>query len=122
MTSQAAMRTLAKCLQFSFKTPLKMTSESVQYKLSSAYKEYNLANQNFPKWREEFQVNLEQALASEKDKSPEAIIAQMKRKKHQKIFGTKYRTIRQKNKNDPILQATATNENGLIYKCTDKKE
>ena len=61
-----------------------MTQENVQHKILSAYKDYNLAKPNLLKWREEFQVSLVNALASEKDQSPKAIIAKMKREKHQK--------------------------------------
>ena len=40
-------------------------------------------------------------------------------KKHQHIVGNKSRNIRQKNKKDPIIQATTTNSNGQIYQCTN---
>ena len=104
----------AKHLNLSLKHLTNMTQANVQNKISSAYKDYNLAKPKLPKWREEFQVSLVNALASAKDKSPKVIIAQMKREKHQKLLGIKSRIIRQKHKNDPILQATATNEAGQV--------
>ena len=116
------LRKQAKRLNLSLKHLTNMTQANVQNKISSAYKAYNLAKPKLPKWREEFQVSLVNALASAKDKSPKVIIAQMKRKKHQKLLGIKSRIIRQKHKNDPILQATATNEAGQVYECTDESE
>ena len=122
MTSQAMLRKMAKRLNFPLKYPMRMTQENIQHKFLSAYKDYNLAKPDLPKWKEEFQVSLVNALASAKHKSPKAIIAQMKHEKHQKVLGIKSRIIRQKNKNDPILQATATNEAGQVYKCTNESE
>ena len=119
-TSRAMLRKQAKRLNLSLKHLTNMTQANVQNKISSAYKAYNLAKSKLPKWREEFQVSLVNALASVKDKSPKVIIAQMKREKHQKLLGIKSRIIRQKHKNDPILQATATNEAGQVYQCTDE--
>ena len=70
-----------------------MTQENVHHKILLAFMAYNLAKPNLTKWREEFQVSLVNALASEKDQSPKAIIAQMKREKHQKVLGIKSRII-----------------------------
>ena len=103
MTSQAIISQLAKRLNFSLKNPMRMTQETVQHKLSAAYRDYNLEKPDLPKWREVFQVSLVNALVSAKDKSPKAIIAQMKREKHQKVMGIKSRIIQQKNKNDLIM-------------------
>lgn len=92
MTSRAALRALAKRLQFSLKTPKRMSYETVQRKLTAPYKAYNLAKPNLPKWREEFQVGLVQALASEKDRSTKLITSQMKRE-NIKILRIKSRNI-----------------------------
>ena len=82
LTSQVVLGALAKCLKFPLKTPKRMSYETVQRKLTSAYKAYNLAKPNLPKWKKEFQVSLVPALASEKDRSAKLIISQTKRGKH----------------------------------------
>ena len=101
LTSRAMLQKQAKRLNLSLKHPMSMTHENFHHRISLAYKAYNLAKPNLPKWREEFQVSLVDALVSEKDQSPKEIIAQMKRKKHQKVLGIKSRIIRQKNKKRP---------------------
>ena len=93
-TSRAMLRKQAKRLNHSLKHPMSMTQTNVQHKILSAYKAYNLAKPKLPKWREEFQVSLVNALASAaKDQSPKVTIAQMKREKHQKLLGIKSRII-----------------------------
>ena len=52
LTSRAMLRKQAKRLNLSLKHPMSMTQENVHHKISLAYKAYNLAKPNLPKWRE----------------------------------------------------------------------
>ena len=52
----------------------------------------------------------------------EQIKARMKREKHQRAMGNNAKCIRHKNTRDPILQATATNDNGEIFECKNEEE
>ena len=65
MMSQAGLQALAKQLKYSLITTKRMIEETVKRKLTTAYRAYFHARPNLPKWRDEFEVGLVQALASD---------------------------------------------------------
>ena len=52
LKSRAVLQALAKCLKFSLQIPKRLTYETVQRKLTMAYKTYFYARPNLSKWRE----------------------------------------------------------------------
>ena len=57
-----------------------MTIAQADTKLAMAYRAYFKARPEFPKWREEFQIRLIEAVAEDTVKTAKQIKVQMKRK------------------------------------------
>ena len=122
LTSRTALRLIAKRVDISLKLPKSMTLEQADEKLTLAYRAYFKAKPEFPTWREEFQIGLIEAIAEDTGTTVKQIKARMKREKHQRVMGNNAKCIRQKNASDPILRATATNDNGEIFECENEEE
>ena len=94
-----------------------MTLKQADDKLTLAYRAYFKAKPEFPTWREEFQIGLIEAIAEDTGTTVKQIKARMKSEKHQRVMGNNAKCIRQKNARDPILWATAINDNGVVFEC-----
>ena len=99
-----------------------MTIAQAGAKLSLAYRAYYKARPMFPKWREEFQVGLIEAVAKDTGRTVQQVKDRLQREKHQRVMGNNSKCIRQKNIRDPILRATATNNSGEIFECENEDE
>lgn len=110
LKSQAALRALDKQLKIPITTQKRMTEETAKHKLKTAYQAYFHARPNLPKWREEFQVGLVQALASDWDKSPKVILALIYNGgKSPEIFDKRIRKPKSYGQQQPIATARSTN-------------
>ena len=116
------MRLIAKRDKISLQLPKTITLEQANAKLTLVYQAYFKARPEFPKWRQEFQIGLIKAVAEDTGRTVKQIKARIKRVKHQRVMGNNAKCIRQKNTCDPILRATATNDNGEIFECENEEE
>ena len=73
-----------------------MTLEQANAKLTLAYRAYFKARPEFPKWREEFQIGLIEAVAEDTGRTAKQIKAIMEREKHQRVMGNNAKYIRKK--------------------------
>ena len=122
LTSRTALRVIAKRVKISLQFPKTLTITQAGAKLTMAYQAYFKARLEFPKWREEFQVGLIEAVAKDTGKTAQQVKERMKREKHQRVMGNNYKCIQQKNVRDPILRATAINNSGEIFECKNEEE
>ena len=99
-----------------------MKLEQVDAKLTMAYIAYFKARPEFPRWREEFQIGLIEAVAEDTGQTAKQIKAQTKQGKHQIVMGNNATCIQQQNTRNPIRRETATNNNGEIFGCKNKEE
>ena len=121
LTSRTTLRAIAERVEISLQFPKTLTIAQACAKLSLAYRAYFKARPQFPKWREEFQVGLIEAVAKDTGRTAQQVKDQMKREKHQRVMGNNSKCIRQKNVRDPILRATATNNLGEIFECENEE-
>ena len=115
LTSRNTLQVLAKRLKLSLDAPKQFTLEQANAKLTKSYQVYFKARPNFPPWREKIQMGLIKTLAKDRGRPIAQIEAQMKRGNCQYITDRQAKRIWQKNYQDPIILATATNSHGKIY-------
>ena len=94
---------IAKRVKISLQLPKTITLEQANAKLTLAYQAYFKARPEFPKWRQEFQVGLIEAVAEDTGQTAKQIKAQMKREKHQRVMGNNVKCIQYKDARNPIL-------------------
>ena len=98
-----------------------MTLEQANAKLTLVYQAYFKARPEIPKWREEFQIGLIEAVAEDTGRTVEKIKARMKREKHQCVMGNNDKCVHQKTHVILFFRATATNDNGKIFECKNEE-
>ena len=121
LTSRTVLRLIAKRVKISLQPPKTMMLEQANTKLTMVYRAYFKVRPEFPQWREEFQIRLIEAVTEDTGRMAKQIKARMKREKHQRVMGTILNEY-DKKMHDPILRATATNDNGEIFGCENEEE
>ena len=111
-TSRTILRRLAKRINVPWILASITSLTDCKNKLKEAYKEYHRQKPNFPKWRNEFNKSLIDALAKEKNVAKEKIHRRIKRERKAREMGKRARMIRGKNIKLPVMRAVATDENG----------
>ena len=80
-------------MKISLQFPKTLTIAQAGAKLTLAYRAYFKAQPEFPKWREEFQVGLIEAVANDTGKTTQQVKDRMKRENHQRVMGNNSKRI-----------------------------
>ena len=120
-TSRKAIKRLAKKTDIILPIAYTYNLEECKSWLSTAYKEYYKQKPNFEKWRNEFNESKIDALAKEEKTTADKIRCRIKREQKAREMGSKARSIRAKGIKDPVLRATATDENGNEFECNSQE-